>query len=119
MPRCAAFARSDEAPRCIGSVDSVLTLEQTVCCGLTLPGFGRTSARELAVLAEVLGFDSLWVTDHLAFHVAIPESLTLLSFAAAVTERITLGTAVYLLPLWHPTLTAKRTATLDLLSADV
>ena len=76
----------------------------------------RDAARRNAQRAETLGFDSLWVGDHIAFHVPIPDSLTMLAFAAGVTERIALGTAVYLLPLRHPTLIAKTTATLDLVS---
>lgn len=66
--------------------------------------------------AESLGFDSLWVGDHVAFHVPILESLSLLAFLAGATERVVLGTAVYLLPLRHPALAAKTAATVDLLS---
>jgi probable F420-dependent oxidoreductase len=51
-----------------------------------------------------------------SFHIPIIESLTLLSFAAAVTERIRLGTSVYLLPLRNPTTIAKVTSSLDVLS---
>lgn len=95
---------------------SKLELESSVRCGITLPGLGRDAALHQARRAESLGFDSLWVTDHVAFHVPIPESLTLLSFAAAVTERITLGTSIYLLPLRPPVFAAKAVATLDRLS---
>jgi probable F420-dependent oxidoreductase len=66
--------------------------------------------------AEAAGFDSIWVGDHVSFHIPILESLTLLSFIAAVTERVRLCTGVYLLPLRHPTTTAKVTSTLDHLS---
>ncbi len=93
-----------------------MELEPDVRCGITLAGSGRDSVLANARQAEALGFDSLWVTDHIAFHVPIPESLTLLAFAAAATERIMLGTSIYLLALRHPTLTAKRAATLDWLS---
>jgi probable F420-dependent oxidoreductase len=93
-----------------------LVLESEIRCGIVLAGGDRAGARAQAQRAESLGFDSLWVGDHVAFHVPIADSLTLLAFAAGVTERIALGTAVYLLPLRHPTLIAKTTATLDLLS---
>lgn len=83
---------------------------------MVLPGGRREDVLRVAPALEAAGFDSVWVGDHLAFHIPILESLTLLTFASAVTERIQLGTAVYLLPLRHPTATAKVTATLDVLS---
>jgi probable F420-dependent oxidoreductase len=95
---------------------SVLNVEPTIRCGIVLTGADRDAARRNAQRVEALGFDSLWVGDHIAFHVPIPDSLTMLAFAAGVTERIALGTAVYLLPLRHPTLIAKTTATLDVVS---
>src|SRR3989304_1131484 len=65
---------------------------------------------------EALGFDSLWCGDHILFNIPLYESLTLLSFYAAHTKRIRVGTCVYLLALRHPTVVAKITATLDALS---
>jgi len=70
----------------------------------------------LARRVEALGFDSLWTGDHVSFHNPLYESLTLLASYAAVTRRIRLGTAVYLLALRHPTVVAKITSTLDVLS---
>jgi probable F420-dependent oxidoreductase len=87
-----------------------------VQCGLVLTAQEGEPVRRQARRAEVLGFDSLWVGDHVAFHVPIPDALVTLAFAAGATERIGLGTAVYLLALRHPTLTAKATASLDRLS---
>jgi probable F420-dependent oxidoreductase len=72
---------------------------------------------DFASTAERLGFASLWLGDHLAFHVPVLESLTYLTAVAARTERLKVGTSVYLLPLRHPTLVAKITSTLDILSA--
>ena len=97
-------------------MSDVLRIENQIRCGIVLSGADRAAARSQAQRAESLGFDSLWVGDHIAFHVPIPDSLAMLAFAAGVTERITLGTSVYLLPLRHPTLIAKTTATVDLLS---
>jgi probable F420-dependent oxidoreductase len=97
-------------------MDDVLRIDDPIRCGLVLAGADRNAVRSQAQHAEAAGFDSLWVGDHIAFHVPIPDSLAMLSFAAGVTERVTLGTAVYLLPLRHPTLIAKTTATVDLLS---
>lgn len=93
-----------------------LVLRENVEMGAVLtaqePGQVRSFARSL----EGAGFDSIWVGDHISFHVPILESLTLLSHVAAVTERVALGTSVYLLPLRHPTTTAKVAATVDHLS---
>lgn len=97
-------------------MEDALELDGRPRCGLVLTALGRTPALRLAGRAEALGFDSLWVGDHVSFHVPIPDSLTLLAFAAAATERVLLGTAVYLLPLRHPTLAAKSAAMLDVLS---
>jgi probable F420-dependent oxidoreductase len=95
----------------------VLVTPPELRCGLVLAAQEGDAARRMAQRAEALGFDSLWAGDHVSFHVPIAESLTLLSFAAGATSRIALGTAVYLLPLRHPTLAAKITATLDRLAA--
>jgi probable F420-dependent oxidoreductase len=97
-------------------MDDVLRIDPTLRCGLVLAAQEGDAARRQARRIEALGFDSLWVGDHVAFHVPIAESLTTLSFAAGATERIQLGTAVYLLALRHPTHAAKIGATLDRLS---
>ena len=71
----------------------------------------------LAQRVEASGFDSIWTGDHVSFHNPLYESLTLLASYAGITKRIKLGTAVYLLALRHPTVVAKITSTLDVLSA--
>src|SRR5262245_34603688 len=90
--------------------------------GLT-PSFGVTvgiqapeSLRALAGKVEGLGYDSIWTGDHVQFYNPTLESLTMLAHLAAVTRRVRLGTAVYLLALRHPTIAAKTAATLDVLS---
>jgi alkanesulfonate monooxygenase len=70
---------------------------------------------------ESLGFDSLWVTDHLLratrfYQAPWLEPLTALTYAAAVTERVRLGTGILILPLRDPVLLAKELCTLDDLS---
>ncbi|TCO55992.1 LLM class flavin-dependent oxidoreductase [Actinocrispum wychmicini] len=68
-----------------------------------------------ARLAETLGFDSVWAGDSpLARPRADP--LLVLTAAAAVTQRVTLGTAVLLAALRHPILLAHQLATLDRLA---
>jgi probable F420-dependent oxidoreductase len=80
---------------------------------------------DLAVRAEALGFDSVWAHDHV-FNVGhvldrigrrpYYEPLTLLTYVAARTERVRLGTSVLVLPYHHPIRLAKAAATLDVLS---
>lgn len=93
-----------------------LVLNDEVRCGVVMTAQDRASVLRLARAYEDAGFDSLWVGDHVSFYIPILESLTLLSFVAGVTERIRLGTSVYLLPLRHPTTTAKVASSLDVLS---
>jgi alkanesulfonate monooxygenase SsuD/methylene tetrahydromethanopterin reductase-like flavin-dependent oxidoreductase (luciferase family) len=66
--------------------------------------------------AERLGFDAIWSGDHIIMHSPIMDVMTVLATAAAITTRVKLGTAVYLMPLRHPVATAKQVASLDLLS---
>jgi probable F420-dependent oxidoreductase len=79
--------------------------------------------------AEGCGFESFYVPEHIALYpgakvgpVEFPPSLPIvdpletLSFVAAATDRILLGTGVLLLPYHHPVVLAKRLATIDVLS---
>jgi probable F420-dependent oxidoreductase len=73
-----------------------------------------------AVKAEALGFDSIWVWDHIFLGVDPPfpviDSLTLLTAVAARTSSIKLGTGVLVLPLRNPVVLAKELASLDLIA---
>jgi probable F420-dependent oxidoreductase len=71
------------------------------------------AVRATVEAAERLGYDSLWVGDHVAFPLPILDPLLQLAQAAGCSRSLRLGTAVYLLPLRHPTLVAKQVATLD------
>ncbi len=84
--------------------------------GMMMSGTDRASILARARQLDASGLHSLWVGDHIAFHIPVVESLSLLSFVAAATGRIELATGVLLLPLRHPTLTAKITGTVDMLS---
>src|SRR2546427_9863705 len=80
---------------------------------------------QLAGRAEALGFAAVWVHDHVfnAGHVLnrigdqpYYEPLTLLSYVAASTQRVGLGTSVLALPDHHPIRRGKTAPTLDVLS---
>ena len=97
--------------------------------GFSLPGgqeigFGTTV--DWAHRAEELGFDSVWLSDHLFYSfarygadpapIAAIEPMTALAGIAAVTTRVRLGTLVLCAPFRHPALLAKMAATIDRIS---
>ena len=80
---------------------------------------------EFGPMAENLGFDSVWVMDHLFNTGYIRDRLadkpyyhpmSTLSFLAATTSKVTLGTSVLVLPYHNPVELAKYAATLDQIS---
>jgi probable F420-dependent oxidoreductase len=71
--------------------------------------------------AEDLGFDSVWVFDHLfeappSYRVVFMEPLTTLALIVGATRRVSLGTGILVLPLRDPVVTAKAVANLDAVS---
>jgi probable F420-dependent oxidoreductase len=109
--------------------------------GIRLPNSGPLASRkaifEAAKTAEDLGYDSVWVHDHIVWgteqhktHLSagsaealteqqLPnfyESLTTLSVLAGLTDRVKLGVAVIILPLRNPVVLAKQASVLDVLS---
>ena len=107
--------------------------------GFALPQVGSAAGPEGLVMvakrAEDLGFDSLWVLDRILWPInprapypigdgslsakykSVLDPLETLTFAAAHTGRIALGTGVLNLPWYNPVLLARRLTTLDILSA--
>jgi probable F420-dependent oxidoreductase len=69
----------------------------------------RASVREL----EAAGVESLWVGGHVAAPNGSPEALVWLARLVGETERVTVGTAALLLPLYPPAVVAKQLADLD------
>ena len=86
---------------------------------MTLPQIKRSwdETRATATLVDSLGFDSLWVCDHL-FGVPLPnlpifEAWSLLAAVAPLTERVQLGTLVTPPFFRNPAVLAKQIATID------
>jgi probable F420-dependent oxidoreductase len=65
---------------------------------------------------EEMGYDSAWTSEHIFFYFPTFDALTSLAAMAARTSRISLGTAVFLLPLRPAALAAKEIASVDILS---
>ncbi len=108
--------------------------------GVSLPNTGSlatgTAVVEIAEYVEQLGFDSVWVVDHVLLphvssqpypytsqpHYTLPHAwpmldpLITLAAVASRTSRVLLGTGVYLLPLRHPVISAKTVASLDVMA---
>jgi alkanesulfonate monooxygenase SsuD/methylene tetrahydromethanopterin reductase-like flavin-dependent oxidoreductase (luciferase family) len=90
--------------------------------GLYMPQLRMSWERmlERVLAAEVAGFDSVWLMDHLAVpmtpDVDVYEGWTVASALAARTETIRLGHLVLADPFRHPAVLAKMAATLDLIS---
>jgi probable F420-dependent oxidoreductase len=97
--------------------------------GIHLPQFGKAivagGTERAAREAEQLGFDDLWVSDHLVNPKEQPypapyilDPLQTLAFAAAATERIGIGTSVLVGPQYpSPLALANTLASLDVMSA--
>jgi len=92
-------------------------------------GVDRDEVLAYARHAEACGFESFYVTEHIAgfpgarigeteVDPSLPfaDPLELLAFVGAATDRILLGTAVLLIPYHQPVLLARRLATIDVLS---
>jgi alkanesulfonate monooxygenase SsuD/methylene tetrahydromethanopterin reductase-like flavin-dependent oxidoreductase (luciferase family) len=89
----------------------------TVRLGVTLPQFTQDAARfrEAALEAEELGFDSVWVFDHMwpltgGRERPALEAWSCMGWLAAATERITIGTSVTRSSLRHPAVLAHMAA---------
>jgi probable F420-dependent oxidoreductase len=98
-----------------------MVLKDTIPLGMSLPHrspdrFSVATICQVAKRAEALGFRDLWVTDNTLDHASCFDSLTLLTYAAALTSTIRLGVSVLVLPVRNPIHVAHQVATLDYLS---
>jgi probable F420-dependent oxidoreductase len=94
--------------------------------GIQLPEVEREvrwpELRDMARVAEQVGFDSIWVGDHLLFRDPglAPrgpwEAWSVLAALAAVTERVSLGPLVASIGFHNPAMIAKKAATIDEIS---
>jgi len=90
------------------------------CRHLATPDIIRTTA----VRAEELGYDSVWVSDHVVvpnanvqnFGEAVFDPFVTLAVAAGATRRVALGTTVLIVPYRNAVVTAKMVSSLDALS---
>ena len=105
--------------------------------GFCLPNtMDSDELRRFAQTAEALGFESVWIGDHIVLPTAptnqypytadgsftrahdapFLETLTVLAYVAACTERVRIGSTVVIVPYRNPVLQAKMFASLDVLS---
>lgn len=91
-------------------------------CGIAIPQTFSSSPvnipliREFLHKAETLGYESLWVQEQIVGDYPILEPVNLLTYAAALTSRLRLGTSVLLTVLRNPVQLAKSLSSLDQLS---
>src|SRR5215831_6585226 len=95
---------------------------KTVRCGIAIPQDFIDGSFDVSLLptylarAESLGYESAWVQEQIVGAVPILEPVTLLTYAAALTRTLRLGTSVMLTVLRNPVQLAKLVASLDQLS---
>ena len=95
--------------------------------GVCLSNYGNTLNLETlkitALEAEKLGYDSIWLTDHILMsensgtvYGNILETMASLAYLAAITQKVKLGISSLVMALRNPVIVAKQLATIDYLS---
>src|SRR5579875_1387851 len=95
--------------------------------GICLPNYGDTldieGMKKIALLAEELGYDSIWLTDHILMprnsgtpYENILETITSMAYLSCLTRKIKIGISSLVIALRNPVIVAKELATIDLLS---
>jgi probable F420-dependent oxidoreductase len=91
-------------------------------CGIEIPQVffdgpvDMEHIRRFVIRAETLGYDSLWLQERILGSFIMLEPVSLLSYVAAITAKLRLGTSVILLTLRNPIQLAKNFSTLDCMS---
>jgi alkanesulfonate monooxygenase SsuD/methylene tetrahydromethanopterin reductase-like flavin-dependent oxidoreductase (luciferase family) len=91
-------------------------------CGIAIPQdfidrpVNMPLIRNYVQRAEALPYDSLWVQEQIVGDVPILEPVTLLTYVAALTTRLRLGTSVMLTGLRNPVQLAKSLSSVDQMS---
>lgn len=93
--------------------------------GIMLPLYRQVASTDgifrMAREAESMGFDSVWVSEHIVvpdedverFGKGYYDPFSVLGYVAGVTDRVSLGTSIIIMPLRNPLHTAQVTATVD------
>src|SRR5487761_389491 len=95
--------------------------------GVCLSNYGKEvdleTLKATAIEAEKLGYDSIWLTDHILMpensgtvYGTILETMTTLGYLAAVTSKVKLGISSLVMALRNPVVVAKQLAPIDYLS---
>jgi probable F420-dependent oxidoreductase len=121
IPSAPGFERAHGAQVAFGAV--TVRIGIGLFTGQIPPGSDRTYEQEyreildLVRLAETLGFDSAWVSEHHGSSDGyLPSLLPMLAAFAAATDRIEIGTGVMLTPFHDPIRLAEDAAVVDQLS---
>jgi probable F420-dependent oxidoreductase len=91
-------------------------------CGIEIPQVffdgpvDMEHIRKFVIRAETLGYESLWLQERILGSFIMLEPVSLLSYVAAITAKLRLGTSVILLTLRNPIQLAKHFSTLDCMS---
>ena len=94
----------------------------SIPCGIEIPEVFIYGAVDTALIrnfvtkAEAVGYDSLWVQEKIIGDFSMLEPVSLLTYAAALTSKLRLGTSVLLTVLRNPVQLAKSLSTLDQMS---
>lgn len=84
--------------------------------GFQVTNWSREAAIASVKLAEANGYESIWAGDHILFAVPILDPLLQLAQIAALSDKVTIGTCIYLTALRQPAASAKLGTTLDHIS---
>jgi probable F420-dependent oxidoreductase len=103
-------------------LEGIALESRTISFGIGLPqtfddfSTAARNLRRFVPRAEELGFEGLWVQEQILGDAPVLEPVTLITYAAALSSRIRLGTSVLITVVRNPVQLAKSLASLDQLS---